>query len=495
MTALPRPVARGCRGAAATGHPLATDVALEVFRAGGNAVDAAVAAAGALSVVLPEACGLGGDALFTIRAGDGALEAFNGSGRAPVAFAGPVPSDGAAAATVPGFVAGLEDGHRAFGRLDWARLWQPAVRLGAGGFPAGPALLRALTRHRARLARGAAGWDVAPDAVEIGTILRQPRLARTLGDIAAGGSSAFYRGPIAEAIAATVSAAGGALSLADLAAHETVRRAPLARPFRAAVVHAQPPVSQAVLALMALGALDGIEDTRRDVRAHAGVEAIEAAFQHRAEITAPGAEERLLAAELGVDLDVAQGRGGPTAATHTTAVATADPDGLVVSMVISVFDEFGSAALVPEGGFFLNNRMVGFGADAPANEVAGVRPVHTLSPLLVEQDARTFAAATPGMDGQVQTLTQVLDAVLAEGEDLTAALDRRRWRSTDGRLVLEEGFEPEAAALLAERGHEVTWAPAGGQPFGATVVAGIDHRHGGVFAAADLRREAWAGAC
>jgi len=495
VTALPRPAARGCRGAAATGHPLATEAALEVFRAGGNAVDAAVAAAAALSVVLPEACGLGGDALFTVRARDGTVESFNGSGRAPAAFRGPIPSDGAAAATVPGFVAALEDGHRVHGRLDWRRLWQPAIRLGTHGFPAGHGLLRAVTRHRARLERGARGWDVSPDAVEIGAILRQPRLARTLAEIAADGAGPFYRGAVAAAIEARARADGGSLTVADLAAHETVRRTPLARPFRAALVHAQPPVSQAVLALMALGVLDEAEDPRRGVRAHVGVEAIEAAFQHRAEITEPGAAERLLEAELAVDLDVAQRRGGPAAATHTTAVATADPDGLVVSMVISIFDEFGSAALVPEAGFFLNNRMVGFAADAPADEVAGARPVHTLSPLLVEQDARAFAAATPGMDGQVQTLTQVLDAVLAEGVDLTAALDRRRWRSTDGRLVLEEGFEADAAALLAERGHELTWAPAGGQPFGATVVAGIDHRHGGVFAAADLRREAWAGAC
>lgn len=392
-------------------------------------------------------------------------------------------------------VAALEDGHTAFGRLDWGRLWEPAIRLGTDGFPAGHGLLRAVTRHRARLDRGARGWDIAPDAVEIGAILRQPRLARTLGDLAAEGASAFYRGAVADAIAATVAADGGWLTADDLAAHETVRRAPFCRPFRAAHVHAQPPVSQAVLALMALGALDGIDDTRRHVRAHAGVEAIEAAFQHRAQITAPDAAERLLDAELHVDLGSALRRGGPTAATHTTAVATADPDGLVVSMVVSVFDEFGSATLVPEAGFFLNNRMAGFATDAPGDEVAGARPVHTLSPLLVEQDARTFAVATPGMDGQVQTLTQVLDAVLAEGVDLTAALDRRRWRSTDGRLVVEEGFEPEAAALLAGRGHDVTWAPAGGQPFGAAVVAGIDHRHGGVFAAADLRREAWAGAC
>jgi len=496
MTALGRPVARGTRGAVACGHPLATDAALEVFRRGGGAVDAAVAAAAALSVVLPEACGLGGDALFLVRQPSGEVQAFNGSGRSPARFAGPVPRDGAGTAAVPGLVAALEDAQRQYGHMAWNRLWEPAVRLATDGFPAGEWLVGALDRHRERLARGASGWEVLAQPVAIGTIVRQRSLGVLLRRIAAEGAPAFYLGPVAEAIACTAAREGGALTAHDLSAHDTVRRASIVSRFRGAIVHAQPPVSQAIFALMALKELDGVEDLNRELRVHVGVEAIEAAFQHRAELNTPGAEQALLNAPLLVDHALARRRGGPTMPSHTTAVATADSDGVVVSMVISVFGEFGCATLVPEGGFFLNDRMLGFtdGLALRNGAAASKRPVHTLSPLLVEQDKRAFAAATPGADGQVQTLTQVLDAMLAEGSGITAALDRRRWRSVGGTLVVEEGFEPDVAEALAGRGHDVAWAQGSAHPFGAAVVAGVDQRHGGVFAAADLRREAWAGA-
>jgi gamma-glutamyltranspeptidase / glutathione hydrolase len=167
---------------------------------------------------------------------------------------------------------------------------------------------------------------------------------------------------------------------------------------------------------------------------------------------------------------------------------------MVVSMLISVFDEFGCATLVPEGGFFLNNRMNGFARDsANGNRPApSTRPVHTLSPLLVETPKVNFAIATPGADRQVQTLTQLLDAILVEGLTIPAALDRRRLRSSDRALIVEEGFEPELLDALVELGHDVRVRPAGDPPFGAAVVAGVEPKHSSALAVADLRREAWA---
>jgi gamma-glutamyltranspeptidase/glutathione hydrolase len=270
----------------------------------------------------------------------------------------------------------------------------------------------------------------------------------------------------------------------------------VSRSIGAATVHAQPPSSQALLALMALGELDDLASRDRGRRVHVAVEALEGAFAHRHEITSPAAERRLLEVPLGVDLKRAQRRGGPTVHSHTTALAAADVNGMVVSMVVSVFDEFGCATLVPEGGFFLNNRMHGFARDGEDGNRAApsTRPVHTLSPLLVETRELSFAIATPGADGQVQTLTQLLDAILVEGLTIPAALDRRRWRSTDRTLMVEAGFEPALLDALLELGHEVSVRPAGDPAFGAAVVAGVELQHASALAVADLRREAWAAA-
>lgn len=496
MSDLPRPAAQGAGGAAATGHPLATGAALEAFAAGGGAVDAAVAAAYALCVVLPESCGLGGDALFLVREPAGTVRAYNGTGSAPAGFRGTVPGDGAGTATVPGLVAALHAAHAQHGAVPMPALLAPAVRLAADGFPAGAPLVDAAGRQRHRLARRAGDWEVPFATIEPGQLVRQLALAETIEQIGREGPRAFYSGPLAAAIAAACRADGAAMAEADLAAHATVESEPVSIGFHGATVHAQPPVTQAILALMALRRLEPIRDADRAVRSHAAVEALQAAFQHRDRISAPGAAEALLAIDLDIDLERARRLGGPTVQSHTTAIATADARGTVVSMVISVFDEFGSSALVPEGGFFLNNRMQSFSAD-PASPNApgpGKRPVHTLCPMLVEGPSGVLALSTPGADGQVQTLVQIIDALLVEGVGLTAALDRRRWRATDQRLVVEDGLDAEVADGLAARGHDLDWRPAGDRAFGAAVAAGIDARHGGVLAAADLRREAWAGA-
>lgn len=497
MTALARPMARGIRGAVATGHPLATASALTAFGAGGGAVDAAVAAAYSLCVLLPESCGLGGDALFTVRDGYEGMASFNGSGKAPRNFSGEVPSDGPRTATVPGLVRALEDAHQRFGRLPRAQLTSDAARLARGGFPAGESLVSAVGRQLTRLQRSASHWEPLGQPLDPGRLVRQPALAELLDEIGRHGPSAFYEGEIAEAIVTVANREDAALDADDLREHATAIAEPLRAAFRDANVHGQPPVSQAVLGLMALRRLDELDTAQGPERVHAAVEAIEAAFAHRDRVAERDAGMLLLNETLQIDLQRALRRGGPTVQTHTTAVATADAAGTVVSMVISVFDEFGCATLVPKGGFFLNNRMMGFSANRESPNAAGPgkRPVHTLSPMLVETPDGAFGIATPGADGQVQTLTQVVDGILCEGLSPTAALDRRRWRSSESRLVLEQGFDPQTAAWLESAGHDVTWGPAGDRPFGAAVIAGIDLHHSSLFAAADLRREAWAAAC
>jgi gamma-glutamyltranspeptidase/glutathione hydrolase len=463
---------------------------------GGNAVDAAVASAFVLMVVLPEACGLGGDALFLVRDSATHCTAYNGSGESPRAFGGALAKDGAATATVPGAVAALLDAADRHGSMGLDRLLAPAIACAEDGFPVGEHLLTVIGRQRSRLDRGAPGSPYVDPQLGVGSRIRQPALAQVLADIAAFGREAFYDGPVAAAIERAALADGGALSRADLAAHSTVVAEPLTAQRLGAKVIAQPPMSQAVLALMALGVLSDSASTDRGDRTHVAVEAIEAAFAYRADVLSrPGSW--LLDQRLIVDPARAGRRGGPTRQSHTTTVTASDANGMVVSMVISLFDEFGCATLVPEGGFFLNDRMLGFSIDpgSPLRAFPGARPVHTLAPLIVEDGTRVIALATPGADGQVQTLTQVIDAILAEGASLTEAIDRPRWRSTDARLALEGGFDAIVAEDLAQRGHDLVWGEAGGHAFGAVVAAGVDTHSGTVFAAADLRREAACSVC
>jgi len=474
----------------ACGHPLGSAAALEAFAAGGTAMDAAVAAAAALWVVIPNACGVGGDALFLVDRGGGEdVVAFNGFGVAPAGIGDAVPADGGGTVSVPGAVAAVADGVARFGRLELGAVLAPAVRLAADGFPVGELLLAARDAQRGRLERTAAGWGLLDAGPRPGARWRQPELARTLEAIAQGGPDAFYRGPLAAAIARAAQEDGGRLAEADLAAHRTVVRAPVRGRHRGAALTVQPPASQALLALMALAAVAAHAPADGPQRAHLTVEAIEAAFAHRDAVVVEG--EALLERALELDPLRAGRRGGPRGANFTTAVTTADGDGTVVSMLVTVFEDFGSAVLVPEGGFVLTDRLLGFSRDpgSPNAPAPGRHPVHTLSPTLVAHDGLRFALATPGADGQVQTLTQVIQALVDDGLDLPAALARPRWRSREGVLEVEEGMDAQVVAHLEARGHAVERHPDGDVRFGSAAVAGVDEATGTLFAVPDPRRE------
>lgn len=474
----------------ACGHPLGASAAAEIFAAGGSAVDAAVAAAAALSVVVPDLCGLGGDALLLVSPPAGDPVAFNGSGNSPRSLTGPIPEDGGGTVAVPGAVAAWIDAHHRFGRLELDQVLAPAVRLAATGFPLGDETAGAVSRQRARLERTAPGFPLLATGVGAGSPVRFPELAATLRRIVDGGAEGFYTGELADAIARATQRYGGSLDEGDLAAHRTVVLAPIAARRVGHSLTVQPPVSQASLALMALGAIERANAPDPAQRLHIAIEAWEAAFRYRHLLTEPARAVELLDEPLDIDPERAQRRAGARSDAHTTGVATADGDGTVVSMLISVFDDFGSAVLVPEGGFLLNDRLYGF--TAPGCEPRpGARPVHTLSPALAATADRRFALCTPGSDGQVQFLVQTLLA-LSDGDSLTVALDRPRVRTVDGRLAVEDDLDPAVLRHLAARGHEVWLRPPGEARFGAMVAAGVEHATGALFAAADPRREAWA---
>ena len=527
---LPRPLLRGLRGAVAGGHPLAAAAGARMLAAGGTAVDAAVAAGMALCVLLPDACGLGGDALALLHTGDGEEVAFNGSGASPAGMPeGPRPAgggaatargaaggndgaatvpgaaggnDGAAAVpgaagggggvvTAPGAVAALADLHARGGRLDWAQVLGPAIDLAGHGMPFTEDLRDAIARNRARLDSAGSPWPELDRDGTPGVPVRQRALAGVLSDIAADGPRAFYDGELAEAVARAVRRAGGWLTADDLRDHHTVIAPPVVGERLGARIAVQPPVSQAVLLLTALGGIEALGPLSGADRVHALVEALEEAFMHRDAIADPRAGAALADRALRIEDRHLPRPHGPGLGAHTTAVAAADGDGTVVSMLLSVFEEFGSTVFVPAGGFLLNDRADGF-TSGPNRARPGARPVHTLSPALAEHGDRVFGLCTPGADGQVQTLAQILVAVALDGVPIPAALDRPRFRTAAGRLAVEGDMDPALVAALRRRGHDVTTLTPGDLRFGAAACAGVDRRTGTVFAASDPRREAWA---
>jgi gamma-glutamyltranspeptidase/glutathione hydrolase len=445
-------------------------------------MDAAVAAQAVICVVMPQAAGLGGDTMAVVRDHRG-VHAVNGSGRSPRALVGTPATTGGSSVTVPGLVDGWLSLTQRWGRLPLRVVLSAAIDLASEGVPVDEELRSAVRTQHARLLVGGGGeWDLLAtvDDHRAGRWV-QPALAALLEDVAERGGPAFYTGRSGEAMVAAVRRAGGVLDNHDLSTHSTACPPPIRVPWAGGHAHVQPPASQGVLLAMALQKVAALAQAGIPVDDHVLVEVTTAAFGHRASCARGRA---LLDEELAVDLERASGRGGPRAYLHTAGVATVDADGQAVSSLVSVFDDFGSAVYVPELGIVLNNRAAGFtdGDNAPA---PAKRPVHTLAPaLLTTPEGGVLALATPGADGQVQTLLQVMAGVALGSGSLRDAVGARRWRSQAGDLLVEDGHP--ASADLEARGHRVLPTAPGDEAFGAVVAAGISDT---TYAVADWRRQ------
>ncbi len=487
-----RPLLRGPRAGIAAAHPLAVGAGTDVLAAGGNALDAAVAAAAALAVLTPDACGLGGDALLLVQAPGEPPVAYVGGAAMPRRPILPVTVYGPASAGVPGAVAAWCEAHARFGRLPLASVLAPSVELAAGGFPVSAGLTSALERHRERLEAGASGWSGL--GAVTGSTLRQPELARTLDAIRADGAAGFYTGPVAQATADAVCRHDGrGIVRDDLAGYAVAGEAPLTGVYGRARLAVAPPPSQAVLALLALSVLEGAPPPGTPDGEHAAIEAIKEVFELRDALAAGADVEVLRNTPIAPAGARASALRKPRASDHTAAVVGADRDGLVVSMLVSVFHEFGSGVLVPEAGFLLNNRLSGLVASGidPAGVPPGWRPGHTLSPMMLELDGRRVALATPGADGQVQTLVQIVRRLHDNAMGLSAALHVPRWRAIEGRVAVEASFDPGVVDALVARGHLIDPGCDGDPLFGSAAAAGLG-AGGAVVCASDPRREVWA---
>lgn len=482
-------------------HHLASGSGLAVLAAGGNAIDAVVAANLTLGVVAPYYCGYGGDLFALVH--DGTLHGYAGAGRAPAgatveavaARAGGHPYTGPLSVTVPGAVRGWFDLLGRWGTRPFADLARDAIRYARDGFEVSAAGALRIAGSVALYPEMAAIQE-RYGAVVPGAVLRQPALARLIEHVAEQGPEAYYRGAIADALAAAVQAQGGLLAASDLAAHAGSWVEPLRAPFDGAEVYELPPPTQGVTALEALRVFDGGDDGPGPGRTHRMIEAAKLALADRdAYVTDPDhmpfPAERLLA-DAWVDgrragiVPEAAGDPGPGREQRggTAYLCAVDRDGLAVSLIQSNFLGFGSGVHVAEWGVNLQNRGASFSLDArhPNCWAPRKRPLHTLVPALVLRDGAPWLVfGTMGGDTQVQVHLQVLTAVITDGADVQAAIAAPRWRVDPGtwRVRVEPDFPDGELAALVARGHRASRNPGAEDAMG--------HAHAIEIAATGLR--------
>jgi gamma-glutamyltranspeptidase/glutathione hydrolase len=466
--------ARGRTGIVAAGHPLATEEAIRVLEAGGNAVDAAVAAGLVLAVVCPYACTLAGDVYMLIRnPATGRIAGLNGTGCAPAAatrerFPDKMATEGVLSASVPGLLAGFQDALERFGTRDLGGLAATALRLATDGFEIFP-YFAAQTRQRAELLAkdGEASRIFLPGGrpIEPGVRLVQPELAEIFRVLIAEGITSFYRGEVATRIAEASASLGGLITAADLAAHRSLWQEPLAVPFYGHDVWTMPPNSYGPTLLLQLLSLAEQRIDRIDPASlafiEAGYQARKRAYKQAAGLIGdPAACEAPMRDLIRTATAGAAGAAGSMPAEArdrcTTNVVVIDRDGRAVSLIESISAPFGGGVVLPGTGILLNNRMAGFNIDpASRNCVApSKRPAHTLAPCMVTKgDDLVMSIGTPGTVGQTCTLAQFLARTLACGEQPESAIAAPRW-SVDftGRLVVEDDMDAslQAAGIAAE---------------------------------------------
>ena len=503
------------RNVVATSQPLAAQAGLRMLLQGGNAADAAIAAAITLTVVEPTSNGIGGDAFALVWNGR-KLYGLNGSGRSPQAwsleqYAGSsqMPSLGWGAVTVPGAVDAWVKLSQKFGQLPFAELFGPAIEYAQNGFCVSP-----ITAER---------WAIAADryrdfpdfnrtflprgqAPVAGEIFACPDQARTLRLIADSNGEAFYRGELAEQIVACARTGGGLMSPGDLARHSSEWVAPMAVKYRNVCLHEIPPNGQGLAALIVLGILNQFDLSQHPVDSadsiHLQIEAMKIAFaeayRHIADIGSMevNAEEFLDSAYLSrraeeISMTRASRPESGIPADHGTVYLTAaDQAGMMVSFIQSNYLGFGSGIVIPNTGIAMQNRGHGFVVDKghPNCVAGGKRPFQTIIPGFVTRANQALMSfGVMGGSMQPQGHVQVMVRMFDYGQNAQAACDAPRWRvDEDFSVAVEPGFSETVISELIRRGHPLV-EDAQIFPYGGAQI--IQRLPDGYCAASDPRKD------
>ncbi len=477
------------RNVVSTSQPLAAQAGLRMLLKGGNAIDAAIAAAMTLTVVEPTGCGVGSDAFAIVWDGR-SLHGLNASGRSPAAwsperFSGhrAMPERGWDSVTVPGAVSAWTALARRFGSLPLSTLAEPAISYAREGFQLSPAI--ATLWQQAGILLGeqpgfAECFLPQGRAPRAGERFTNRALGDTLEQIAASDGETFYRGRLADEIAAFAARHGGALTTDDLGRHEIDWVETISTAYGSGIVHELPPNGQGIATLAALGMLRHVESATRTVddahTIHLAIEATKLAladlYRHvgdldRMDVTAKQmldpaylqTRSRLIDPDLAGD----PGHGAPKPG-GTVYLAAGDAQGRMISFIQSNYMGFGSGIVVPGTGISLQNRGAGFGlTPGHPNQVAPRRrPFHTIIPGFAMNPDGTPLMAFGVMGGPIQAQGHVQMAmrVLGHGQNPQAAVDAPRWRVVKGRtLAVEPELGADTIEALRRRGHDVVVQP------------------------------------
>jgi gamma-glutamyltranspeptidase/glutathione hydrolase len=515
------------RGAVAAPHHAASQAGLSILQRGGSAVDAAIAANAVLAVVYPHMAGLGGD-LFALvwDASAGRLVGLNASGRSGSAATidwfqrrghQRIPSRGPlACVTVPGAVDGWWRLHQDHGRLPWESLFEAAIELASDGF-AVPDSLAAWSIPNAEIldADPTARATFRPDGrpLQMGERLTLSALGRTIRTVAKHGPDAFYRGEIAEQVAAYLQERGGLLTADDFAANAPSAVEPITSTYRGYTACQLPPNTQGFVALEMLGILDGLDvaamGDASTAYVHTLAEAARLAFVDRDRyLTDPDfldiPLDRLLssehAAELRGKLDPTRKGDSASAAAPggTCYLCAVDRDGNAVSLIQSVYFDFGSGVVAGETGVLLQNRGSFFSLDPahPNRLEPRKRTFHTLIPAMLLKDGQpALVYGNMGGEGQPQSQAAVVTRILDFGYDIQRAIDAprwlygRTWGTESAALTIEDGIAPEVGERLTAMGHDVRRVPMWSDTMGHAQAIQIDREQGVYWAAADPRSD------
>ncbi len=510
---------RATEAAVATSHPLASATAIRILRKGGNAIDAAVAAAAVLAVVEPQSTGIGGDGfmLYAPKGGERVI-GFNGSGAAPAkAKLGWFQSQGITeitehsphAVTIPGVIDMWSRVVADHGTMELESLLQDAIHYAENGYVIGDRVAFDWHNAEATISHDAATTSIfkpmgtVPNA---GDVHRQPLLAQTLRSIARSGRDGFYKSEITQDMVKHLQSLGGLHTREDFETASGEYVSPISTDYRGNTVHQIPPNNQGITALMMLNILQGFDIAKHPAlaaeRLHLQIEAGRLAYDIRNRMIADpkqaavnidtmlreafATKQRALISESKAATDIAPITLEQSDTVYLTVV---DRDLNAVSFINSIYHSFGSGIMSPNSGVLLQNRGMSFRIDPnhPNCIAPGKRPLHTIMPGMVTRDGKCLMPyGVMGGDYQPFGHVHLLQNILDFGMDPQTALDVPRVFATDGNVEVEHGIATATRQKLQNLGHKVIDAP---EPLGGGQAIWIDHDKGTLTAGSDPRKD------
>jgi gamma-glutamyltranspeptidase/glutathione hydrolase len=493
----------------ATSQPLASQAGLEMLRRGGNAIDAAIAGAIALTVVEPCANGIGSDAFAIVSDKDG-LYGLNASGKSPALFTNDkITATGWSPVTIPGAVSGWVELSKKFGELEFETLFEPALHYANNGFCVSRQTAEGWAKGATRY-KGFTSWQETfttnGTTPSVGDLVTLPDHGRTLQEIAETRGESFYRGRLAQCMHDAAVNEGGFLRSDDLANHNCQWIDPIGVRCGKNTLYELPPNGQGIAALIALGILQLFDadlsscDTSEVL--HFQIESMKRAFADAhafvADPAISGTCEDLLKQErlkkhAATISTIASDCKQETLPRYSSTVylAAGDASGRLVSFIQSNFEGFGSGIVIPNTGIALQNRGLGFSSDPnhPNSSGASKRPFHTIIPaMLCDNDGARMAFGVMGGPMQPQGHLQVVCRIVFGNQNPQAALDAPRWKLLGGRkIAIEQGFPEEVYAELRDWGHELEIAAERTVAFGGGQA--VYRLRSGLVGASDQRRD------